>query len=144
MEGDWPKYDILAIFALAMGTFFNSNSEVERVFSVKTDIYRNLEKNRTRQEMFDTRMQIRFRAESELSFDKDSCEQCLFFRKRSHCHCSQVLVTDRMVSNFDSAYKSAPNNDNIKEVTEAEFSEKKKSELEEKEEKIKLLKWKLN
>ena len=44
MEGDWPKYDVLPRFALCMGTFFQSNSEVERAFSVETDIRRDLRK----------------------------------------------------------------------------------------------------
>ena len=36
--GEWAKYELLPRFALAIGTFFNSNFEVEQAFSVETDI----------------------------------------------------------------------------------------------------------
>ena len=58
MEGDWPKYDVLPRFALCMGTFFQSNSEVERAFSVKTHIHRDPKKNRMNQATLDGHMQI--------------------------------------------------------------------------------------
>ena len=37
-------YDVLPRFALCMGAFFNSNSEVERAFSAETDVHRDTKK----------------------------------------------------------------------------------------------------
>ena len=63
MEGDYPKYEILSKFTLAMGTFFNSNSEVERVFSVWTEIHCNPKKNKVSQEIFYIHIRIRYGVE---------------------------------------------------------------------------------
>lgn len=63
MEGDYPKYEILSKFTLAMGTFFSCNSEVERVFSVWAEIYCNPKKNKVSQEIFYIHIRIRYGVE---------------------------------------------------------------------------------
>ena len=66
-------------------------------------------------------MQIRFGVGSELIFDKDSCEKCVSSRKRVHCHCSLVPATDPMNA-------TAPNDGNIRELREANISERRKKD----------------
>ena len=115
MKRDWSK------FALALVKFFNSNFEVERAFSVEADVHHNPKKNIMSQEMFDTDMHIRLGVGSELIFDKDSCEKCVSSRKRVHCHCSLVPATDPMNA-------TAPNDGNIRELREANISERRKKD----------------
>ena len=112
---NWSK------FALALVKFFNSNFEVERAFSVEADVHHNPKKNIMSQEMFDTDMHIRLGVGSELIFDKDSCEKCVSSRKRVHCHCSLVPATDPMNA-------TAPNDGNIRELREANISERRKKD----------------
>ena len=115
MKRDWSK------FGLALVKFFNSNFEVERAFSVEADVHHNPKKNIMSQEMFDTDMHIRLGLGSELIFDKDSCEKCVSSRKRVHCHCSLVPATDPMNA-------TAPNDGNIRELREANISERRKKD----------------
>ena len=115
MKRDWSK------FALALVKFFNSNFEVERAFSVEADVHHNPKKNIMSQEMFDTDMHIRLGVGSELIFDKDSCEKCVSSRKRVHYHCSLVPATDPMNA-------TALNDGNIRELREANISERRKKD----------------
>ena len=110
-EGEWPKYDVLPRFALALGAFFNSNSEVERAFSVQTDIHRDPKKNRMNQDSLDAHMNIRFGVESKLSYNELQCATCQSNRKRPHCHCSISAITEDMVDKFDGAYKKDDDQD---------------------------------
>ena len=55
-------------------------------------------------------------------------------RKISQWHGFQVLVSENMDLNFDSTYKSAPQNDDIEELIEAKLLENTQFELDEKEE----------
>ena len=64
-EGDWPKYEVLPRFALALATIFNSNSECERNFSHQTRLARDPTKNKMSQKMFDAHLQIRSGVESK-------------------------------------------------------------------------------
>ena len=108
MEGDWPKYEEFPRFVLSMGSFFPSNSVVEKTFSVETDIHRDPRKNLMSQDILDAHMQIRFGVESELSFDRNSCDQCNSTRKRPHCHCSKAVINEEMRNRFKEAYKVTP------------------------------------
>ena len=119
-------YDVLPRFALCMGAFFNSNSEVERAFSAETDVHRDPKKNKMSQDMLDAHMNIRFGVESELSYDKSQCEKCQSTRKRPHCHCSQSVISKEMLPRFDGAYNT---NDEFQERDEAAVSEERKVEL---------------
>ena len=109
--GEWSKYDILPRLALAMGTFFNSNSEVERGFSVETDITRDPKKNRMSQDLLDSHMQIHYGVESPLNYDKAGCRPCNSGRKRAHCHCSQATITEEMVNQSKKAYIDESDNE---------------------------------
>ena len=129
MEGDWPKYEVLPRFVLSMGSFFPSNSEVERTFSVETDIHRDPRKNLMSQDILDAHMQIRFGVESELSFDRNSCDQCNSTRKRPHCHCSKAVINEEMRNRFKEAYKVTPG----EEKDEAAVDDQKLIEIEESE-----------
>ena len=102
---EWLKYDVLPRFALSMGAFFISNSEVERAFSVETDIHRDPKKNRMSQMMLDAHMNIRYGVESELSYNKKECSKCNSKRKRPHCHCSKAEINEEMLSLYNEAYK---------------------------------------
>ena len=88
-----------------MGAFFNSNSEVERAFSVETDIHRDPKRNRMNQLMLDAHMNVRYGVESELSYNKNECAQCNSSRKRSHCHCSKAEINEEMLTLYNEAYK---------------------------------------
>ena len=115
-SGEWSKYDILPRFALAMGTFFNSNSEVERGFSVETDLSRDPKKNRMSQELLEAHMQIHYGVESFLNFDKQDCKPCNSGRKRAHCHCSMAEITDEMISESKKAYLNDESEDGDHDV----------------------------
>ena len=102
--GEWRKYDILPRFALALGTFFNSNSETERSFSVETDLTRDPKKNRMGQELLESHMQVHFGVESPLNFDKETCKPCNTSRRRPHCHCSKAHISEDMITYSKKAY----------------------------------------
>lgn len=80
-----------------MGTFFDSNSEVERGFSVETDLIRDLKKNCMSQGLLDAHMQIHYGVESALNYDKSSSIPCKRAQKQAHCHCSQAEIAEDMV-----------------------------------------------
>ena len=89
-----------------MGAFFNSNSEVERAFSVETDIHRDPKRNRMNQLMLDAHMNVRYGVESELSYNKNECAQCNSSRKKPHCHCSKAEINGEMLTLYNEAYKN--------------------------------------
>ena len=53
----WKAYKVLPRFALALGTFFNSNSSNERMFSIESAIGDNKSKNKLLQESLDAMLQ---------------------------------------------------------------------------------------
>ena len=78
-------------------------------------------KNRMKQATLDAHMQIRFDVESELSYDKNNCNQCNSTRKRPHCHCSKAVINEEMLNLFNEAYKMIPE----EQRDEAEITEQK-------------------
>ena len=113
---------------MALGTFFNSNSEVERAFSVETDINRDPKKNRMGQELLEAHMQIRYGVESPLNYDKNLCHQCLNSRKRPHCHCSYAVVNDDMLNRFKKAYLTEDKEEEVEVVNSEESQATLKAE----------------
>ena len=70
----WQVYEVLPRLARMLGSAFNSGSEVERGFSVQSDIVRDPRRNRMSHETLDSHMQIRFGVEWEKSRRK--CTDC--------------------------------------------------------------------
>ena len=112
-EGDnWQKYEVLPRFALALATPFNSGSDVERAFSVQSDIHRDPKKNYMSHETLDAHMQIRYGIESKEN--KENCKMCQKkeelrrkddsektekekkMKPRCVCHCKHALISDGM------------------------------------------------
>ena len=81
------------------------------------------------QATLDAHTQIRFGVESELSYDKNNCNQCNSTRKRLHCHCSKAAINEEMLNLSNEAYKMTPED----QRDEAEITEQKQIELEESE-----------
>ena len=112
-EGEgWNVFEVLPRFARALGTQFNSNSEVERGFSVQSDVHRNPKRSQMSHNTLDCQMQVKYGIESKES--KAMCDQCKS-RKihekmddsektekeknrkfRCSCHCDQASITDSM------------------------------------------------
>ena len=91
MEGgsDWPKYEVLPKFALAMGVKFISNSEVERKFSQQNHIHSNKSRNKLNQRGLDSCLHIKSGIESRSA--REDCTKCK--TKTAHCHCSSFVIT---------------------------------------------------
>ena len=101
-EGDWPKYDILPRFALAMGTKNSATGDVERSFSTMNLIHQNRQRNCMRQETLDAHLHIRSGVECEEIIEKcDKCEK----GSRDHCHCVLTIISTEMKSNCRKAWE---------------------------------------
>ena len=101
-EGKWNVYEILPRFALVLGTPFNSGAEMERGFSVQSNIHKDPKRNRMRHETLDSHMQIRFRVECKENQEK--CEKCKDGGK-CLCHCKFAEISDTMRRNCSQAWR---------------------------------------
>ena len=103
-EGEnWKRYDILPIFALALGVTNFSNSEVERQFSMMNYVHQNKQRNSMRHDMLDSYLHIRSGVESYSN--RRSCDKCkdqVF--SADHCHCNIVEITPELRNACSKAY----------------------------------------
>ena len=134
-EGEWELFEVLPRFARALGTPFNSGSEMERGFSRQSDITRDVKRNRMTHETLDSHMQIHYGMESRET--KQNCDVCVLKEKIAGkeskdltevekktgkkvcvCHCKYSEITNTMMSNCAVAWKAE-----IKEEDAAEEEE---------------------
>ena len=104
-EGIWKVFEVLPRLALVLGTPFNSGAEMERGFSVQSDIHRNPKRNQMRHDTLDSHMQIRYGIESRET--KDKCEKCGGdgdAKVKCPCHCKLAEISDDMRMNCSKAY----------------------------------------
>ena len=64
-SADWRRYEILPLFALALGVKFNSNSEVERSFSRMNNIHQNRQRNNLSHDCLDHILHIQSAVEGK-------------------------------------------------------------------------------
>ena len=76
---DWPLFDVLPRLARALGTPFNSGSEMERSFSIQTDVHRDPKRNLMSSETLDTHMQVRCGVEA--MSNREKCNTCMAKKK---------------------------------------------------------------
>ena len=101
-EGKWVVYEVLPRLALVLGTPFNSGAEMERGFSIQSDIHRDPKRNQMSHETLDSQMQIRFGMESKESRSK--CDKCRDNADaRCLCHCKFAEISDVMRMNCSNA-----------------------------------------
>ena len=104
-EGIWKVFEVLPRLALVLGTPFNSGAEMERGFSVQSDIHRNPKRNQMSHDTLDSHMQIRYGIESRET--KDKCEKCGGdgdAKTKCACHCKLAEISDDMRMNCSKAY----------------------------------------
>ena len=126
-EGDWPKYEVLPQFALAMGVKFISNSEVERKFSQQNHIHSNKSRNRLNQRGLDSCLHIKSGIESRSA--REDCNKCK--TKTAHCHCSSFVITGHIREECSKArgrYENYRQTVNSENVIQNEAFEKKREE----------------
>ena len=87
-EGEWQKYEVLPKFAMALSVIFNSNSEVEREFSLMNNIHQNKQRNCLSQESLNAILHVKSGVESILV--RRNCEKCQNSSSSDHCHCTLV------------------------------------------------------
>ena len=139
---DWKKYEVLPYFAMAMGTKFNSNSEVERSFSIMNYIHQNKHRNCLSQDSLNNILHIKSSVDSK--HNKQNCKTCISKVSTSHCHCSSVVMTETLCQSCRRARakyrQSLDEAREAKAVISDEMKEKKKivdQELKEKLDKMK-------
>ena len=104
-EGGWEVYETLPRFALVCGTPFNSSAEMERGFSVQSDILRDPKRNRMSHETLDTHMQIKYGMESKETRAK--CDKCNDTSTQTcPCHCKFADISDKMRLNCSHAWRA--------------------------------------
>ena len=122
-EGEWQVYEVLPRLALVLGTPFNSAAEMERGFSVQSDILRDPKRNRMSHDTLDTHMQIKYGMES-----KDTRDKCLKCNDSSSiscpCHCKIAEISDEMRSNCAQAWRATVSSSKEADIGEVndEFS----------------------
>ena len=89
----WTKYEILPNFALGLSAKFNSNSEVERSFSVMNNLHSNKQRNSLSHDALNYILHIRSNVESKAA--KNNCEKCTKYVS-DHCHCCQFVITEEI------------------------------------------------
>ena len=118
----WQVYEVLPRLARVLGSAFNSGSEMERGFSVQSDIVRDPKRNRMSHETLDSHMQVRFGVECEQSRRK--CSDCNTRKEISRkedvdktdiekkiekrsclCHCKVAEISDAMKLNCSKAWR---------------------------------------
>ena len=70
----WPRYQVLPRFVLCMATKYDSNSEVERSFSLMNLIHQNKQRNRMSQDTLNAHLHIASGIES--AENKSKCDKC--------------------------------------------------------------------
>ena len=140
---DWTKYEVLPLFALSLGVKFNSNSEVERTFSVMNNIHQIKQRNGLSQDSLNSCLHIKSGVESKTN--KKFCSKCDKIKPASHCHCAHVHFSDQLRAecrssrsryetflDVGSETKEASNEEMIKKrkVAEEELKQKTKTRKE--------------
>ena len=123
LEGEWKVYEVLPRLALVLGTPFNSAAEMERGFSVQSDILRDPKRNRMSHDTLDTHMQIKYGMESKDT--RDRCSKCKDDPSIScPCHCKIAEISDVMRSNCAQAWRATLSSSKEAQVEELndEFS----------------------
>ena len=141
----WRKYEVLPFFAIAMGSKFNSNSEVERSFSLMNYIHQNKNRNCLSQDSLNNILIIKSAVDSKTN--KENCRICCNKLSTKHCHCSSVEITEKIRQScrkarskyFDSLNEAAE----AKEILTEEMKAKKVNVEQEESEKIEKLKEKV-
>ena len=91
-EGEWQKYEILPKFAMALSVVFNSNSEVERQFSLMNNVHQNKQRNCLSQESLNAILHVKSGVESSLV--RRNCGKCQSSTSSDHCHCTLVNLSN--------------------------------------------------
>ena len=89
----WKRYKILPLFAIALSVKFNSNSEVERSFSLMNHIHQNRQRNCISQFTLNSMMHVKSNISCKES--QRTCDKCRTSSK-PHCHCSEMEITDNL------------------------------------------------
>ena len=110
----WKKYEVLPHFALALGTKFNSNSEVERGFSLMNYIHQNKQRNCLSQDSLNCTLHIKSAVDSKVN--RINCITCKTNSSVSHCHCSSVVMTEDLLQSCKKAWSKY--SDHLKETAE--------------------------
>ena len=101
-DGKWKRYEVLPRFALAMGTKYDANGDVERQFSVMNSIHQNVQRNRMSQETLDALLHIRSGIESKENLqDCDKCKK----HTTPHCHCSVLDISQGLIESCKVAWR---------------------------------------
>ena len=141
----WKKYEILPFFAFAMGSKFNSNSEVERSFSVMNYIHQNKNRNCLSQDSLNNILIIKSAVDSKAN--KENCRICSDKLTTKHCHCSSLVITEKIKQSCRKArskyFESVKEAAETKEVLSDEMKAKKEVIEQEQKEKIVKLKEKV-
>ena len=100
----WKVFEVLPKLALVLGTPFNSGAEMERGFSVQSDIHRDSKRNQMKHKTLDAHLQIRYGVESKETREK--CQHCSGASSSScPCHCRVAPITEDMRTNVASAWR---------------------------------------
>jgi len=91
-EGEWQKYEVLPRFAMAISVVFNSNSEVERQFSLMNNVHQNKQRNCLSQESLNAILHVKSGVESSLV--RRNCGKCQSSSSSDHCHCTLVDLSN--------------------------------------------------
>ena len=135
---DWQRYEVLPYFALGLSVKFNSNSEVERQFSLMNNIHQNRQRNCLSQESLNSYLHIKSGA-GGIEIRK-KCSDCTHQKKNTHYHCNLVEISDSLRSRcrraranyFDSLQESKSIDEKEKEEMKVKKAVTEKSENERK------------
>lgn len=128
---NWPRYVVLPFFSLGIGTKFNSNSEVERKFSLMNNIHQDKHKNRMLHDTLNSHLHIKTGVESKVA--KRDCKECKALNER-HCHCSLLEIDSNLRDSCKKAkskYKESLNKDFDEKLVESEAMKAKKAKVDE-------------
>ena len=131
MRENWPRYVVLPFFSLGIGTKFNSNSEVERKFSLMNNIHQDKHKNRMLHDTLNSHLHIKTGVESKVT--KGDCKECKALNER-HCHCSLLEIDSNLRDSCKKAkskYKESLNKDFDEKLVESEAMKAKKAKVDE-------------
>ena len=80
-EEGWKSYDVLPRLARALGTHFNSDSEMERGFFKQSDVLCDTKRNKISHSSLDANMQMKIKYGVESAENCKQCEVCLQKKK---------------------------------------------------------------
>ena len=124
---DWPRYEVLPYFAIGLSVKFNSNSEVERQFSLMNNIHQNRQRNCMSQESLNSYLHIKSGAGG--IENRKKCSDCTHQKNNTHCHCNLVEISDSLRSRCRRAraqyFDSLQESKNIGEKEKEEMKVKK-------------------